>query len=81
MSSYVLALFRCRLDFYLFNRVFDGGIMNLSQYLKRLLFVAFSLSFDVTSWPTYISMSCEVTLKYRKNSFKNQLFSNSGVGS
>jgi hypothetical protein len=39
-----------------------------------MLFESFSTSFNATSWPTYLSMPCEVTLKSVKKSFKNQIF-------
>jgi hypothetical protein len=39
-----------------------------------MLFESFSTFFNVTSWPTYLSMPCEVALKSVKKSFKNQIF-------
>jgi hypothetical protein len=39
-----------------------------------MLFESFSTSFNATSWPTYLSMPCEVALKSVKKSFKNQIF-------
>jgi hypothetical protein len=48
--------------------------MNLSQYAKRLLFASFLPYFETTSWPTYLSMSCEVVSKSDKKSNKNQTF-------
>ena len=48
--------------------------MNLSVNSKKLLFVSFSPDFFATSWPTCSSMSCEVTQKPDKKSFKNQIF-------
>lgn len=52
--------------------------MNLSRYLTNMPFVPFSIFFRATSWPTYSSMSCEVTLKNLKKPFKNQSFQTSG---
>ena len=48
--------------------------MNLSHYSKQVLFAPFFTLFRVTSWPTYSSMFCEVTLKIMKKFIKNQLF-------
>jgi hypothetical protein len=39
-----------------------------------MLFESFSTSFNATSWPTYLSMPCEVALKSVEKSFKNQIF-------
>ena len=55
--------------------------MNLSHYLKRLLFESFPTDFGSASWSTNPSMSYEAEPKSVKKSFKNQLFSNSERGS
>lgn len=48
--------------------------MSLSHYSKNMLFEPFSPYSKATSWPTYSSMSCEVTFESVKKSFKNQSF-------
>jgi hypothetical protein len=46
--------------------------MNLSQYSQNMLSDAFPTSLGDSSWPTYLSMSCEESPKPMKKSFKNQ---------
>ncbi len=41
---------------------------------KNMLFASFPTSLKVTSWSTFPSMSCEVTLKIVKKFIKNQSF-------
>ena len=48
--------------------------MNLSLNAKNFLSASFSAYFKATSWPTYLSMSCEVALKSAKKYIKNQNF-------
>ena len=45
--------------------------MNLSPNVQILLFASFSAYFNATSWPTFLSMSCEVALKSAKKYIKN----------
>jgi len=55
--------------------------MNLSHYLKRLLFESFPTDFGAASWPTYSNTFYAAAPKSVKKSLKNQLFSNSEIGS
>ncbi len=48
--------------------------MNLSHYSKTLLFVSFFAYFSTSSWPTYLSMSCEAAQKSSKKSFEKSTF-------
>jgi hypothetical protein len=50
--------------------------MTVEPILKfeKMLFDAFSTSFNAASWPTFSSMPCEAALKPVKKPFKNQIF-------
>ncbi len=52
--------------------------MNITRYLRNMLFESFPFSLKTTSWSTYSSKSYEVVFKYLKKSFKNQNFLLSG---
>ncbi len=45
--------------------------MNLSFNVQNYLFASFSAYSNATSWPTFLSMSCEVALESAKKYIKN----------
>jgi hypothetical protein len=52
--------------------------MNLSLNVKNLPFAPFSASSKAASWPTFLSMSYEASLKSAKKDIKNQNFNIKG---